>query len=101
MILKRIEPMSCAKVYGLVCVFVGLLAGIFMAGVFWLSKGLFGPGAGSNMSGAGGMSYLFGTGSIITFPIFYGILGFIMGYLSAVVYNWIANMIGGIEVEFE
>lgn len=92
--------MSCAKVYGLICVFIGLLAGIFVAAAFWVTSSMFGPAAGSQMP-VRGMSYFFGGGAIISFPIFYGILGFIMGYLSAVIYNLIANMIGGIELEFE
>lgn len=100
MILKRIEPMSCAKVYGLICVFIGLIAGIFVAGIFWVTSHLFGPGMDSDIP-LRGMSYLFGGGAIISFPIMYGIMGFIMGYLSAVIYNWIANMIGGIEMEFD
>jgi uncharacterized membrane protein len=38
-------------------------------------------------------------GAIIIAPICYAILGFIGGLIGAVVYNFAAGMIGGIEVE--
>ena len=97
MVLKRIEPVSCAKVYGLLCVFIGLIVGLFVAIAFWVTSKVMGP----SMGPVGGASFFFGGSAVISFPIFYGIFGFIMGYLSAVVYNWIAGMIGGIELEFE
>ncbi len=45
------------------------------------------------------MSIFFGIGSIILVPIFYGIMGFVIGVLVAWFYNLIAGWIGGIEVE--
>lgn len=96
MILKRIDPSSCAKVYGVVCVAVGLIAGLFISVAAWLTSSMFDGGG-----GGGGMGMLFRAGAIIFLPIFYGVIGFIMGYLSAVVYNVAAKSIGGIEVEFE
>ena len=38
-------------------------------------------------------------GAIIIAPICYAILGFIGGLIGAVVYNFAAGMMGGIEVE--
>lgn len=99
MILKRIEPISCAKIYGVVCVLIGLLAGIIVAGIAWAMEQVF-TGMGEEAYPVG-LGYLFGAGAIISYPIFYGIFGFVAGFLSAVVYNWIAGLIGGIELEFE
>ena len=42
---------------------------------------------------------LVGIGAIIIAPICYAILGFIGGLIGAVVYNFAANMMGGIEIE--
>jgi len=100
MVLKRIGPMSCAKIYGVLCVAIGLLFGIIFAVITWMTSQMFEPGMESGDMG-GGFGFMFGTGAIIAFPILYGIAGFIIGYLSAVVYNWLANFMGGIELEFD
>lgn len=96
MVLKRIDPKTCAKVYGVVCVAIGLIAGLFISLAAWMTSSMFDGGG-----GGGGMGMLFGAGAIIFLPIFYGVVGFIMGFLSAVVYNVAAKFIGGIELEFE
>jgi hypothetical protein len=44
---------------------------------------------------------LFGVGSIIFLPIFYGILGFIGGLITAWTYNLVARFAGGLEIELE
>ena len=43
----------------------------------------------------------FGVGSIILFPIVYGIMGFIGGLITAVLYNLLAGFVGGIEMELQ
>lgn len=99
MILKRIDPISCAKVYGVICVFIGFIAGLLVAVVAWLVGQMFGAGGGQEYSS--GLSIFFGIGAVIAYPILYGVLGFVLGFLSSVIYNWIAGAIGGIELEFE
>lgn len=47
------------------------------------------------------MGLLFGVGSVIFLPIFYGVLGFVFGLLTALLYNLVARFVGGIEVEVE
>jgi hypothetical protein len=42
-----------------------------------------------------------GAGAIVILPIFYGVMGFIMGALYAAVYNFIAGIVGGLELQFE
>ena len=55
-------------------------------------------GAGSG----GGAEVLFmGGGAVIFLPIFYGIAGFIGGILSALVYNAVSGMAGGIQMKLE
>ena len=44
---------------------------------------------------------LFGVGSIVLLPIFYGILGFVFGLIGALLYNGIAHLLGGIEIKLE
>lgn len=42
---------------------------------------------------------MFGVGAVIALPIFYGILGIVMGALSAALYNLFAGIFGGIDIE--
>ena len=44
---------------------------------------------------------LFGMGAVIFMPILYGVLGAIFGALTAVIYNVIAGMVGGLRLEVE
>ena len=98
MILKRIAPLSMAKIMGIMYAALGLLAGIFismlsLAGVFASSMLEDGPGSLVGM--------FIGVGAIIFLPILYGILGFIMGAVAALLYNLFARIVGGVEFEFE
>jgi hypothetical protein len=42
---------------------------------------------------------MFGVGAIIFFPILYGVLGFIGSLIGAGIYNLLAAMVGGVEIE--
>jgi hypothetical protein len=44
---------------------------------------------------------MFGVGAIIVLPIFYGVLGVVMGALTAALYNLFAGMFGGIELDIQ
>ncbi len=98
MILKRIDPFSCAKINGIITAIFGLIIGLFWsAGIMMM--GAFARELGGDPEGL--FTILFGVGAVIFLPILYGILGFIGGLIAAWLYNVIAGMIGGIEVEFE
>ncbi len=43
----------------------------------------------------------FGLIFMLGIPIFYAVIGFIAGLISALVYNIFAGIIGGIEIEVE
>ena len=93
MIIKRIDVLSAAKIFGITAAAFGLLAGIL---VF-----LFGGVLGSLFGDAGGVGFVGGFMAIITMPIMYGIFGFIGGALQAFIYNLAAGFIGGIRIETE
>ncbi len=58
--------------------------------------------AGRHDAAAGGVStVVMGIGMMIGLPIFYGVLGFIMGAIGALIYNGVAGIVGGMKFELE
>lgn len=96
MIVKRIGPLSLAKISFALYLLIGLIVGAFVAlisltGVALADRGGAGPFLGMAL----------GLGAIIVLPIFYGILGFLIGLISAAVYNLAAGMVGGVEIDLQ
>lgn len=42
---------------------------------------------------------LFGAGAVIVIPLLYGFFGFIGGIITALIYNLVAMVFGGVEIE--
>jgi hypothetical protein len=95
MVITRVNPVSAAKVAGLLYVVVGLIAGAFISLVA-MGGAAIGAAAGEDapMFGA-----LFGVGAIVLLPIFYGVFGFIGTLIMAWLFNVAAGMVGGVEIE--
>lgn len=97
MILKRVGILSCGKIMGIIYAVFGVIAGIFFS-LF----SLIGAAAGiQSDQPAAIFGIIFGVGAIVFFPVLYGLIGFIGGLLSAAVYNVIAGVVGGIELELD
>jgi hypothetical protein len=94
MTVKRIGPSSCGKLMGGLYALLGLIIG----GIFSLMS-LIGATLGGSEQGA--IALLFGVGAIIILPVFYGLLGFIGGVIMAALYNVVASIFGGIEIEVQ
>jgi hypothetical protein len=93
--IKKIDPMSAAKIEGLMGVIFGLIGGVCAIILGAGFRGMMGGyGYGSMMGG-------FGLAAIIIMPITYGLMGFIAGGVGAWIYNLIAGWIGGIEIELD
>ena len=86
--IKSVDIMSWAKIHALFGIVWGLIEGIIAAIVF--------PSIGL-VHGMIGLTVL-GVASIVLFPIIFGIIAFIMGAIMAMLYNFFASKIGGIEV---
>ena len=100
MVVKRVGPLSVAKNAAVIYALLGLVIG----GLFSLAAmaGAFSGFAGEeNVGVAAGMAGLFGVGAIVIAPIMYGCIGFVSGLIMSVLYNIVASMIGGIEMEVE
>jgi hypothetical protein len=98
MIVKRIGPLSLAKIGGIIYAALGFIIGVFIS-LFALA-GLFGSVSLNNGMGIF-LSLFFGLGAVIFLPVLYGILGFVMGILVAWLYNVFAGLVGGIELEVQ
>jgi hypothetical protein len=92
-ILKSVGVLSMAKIMGLIYGCMGL---IFAP--FFLLFGIIGMAAGRQGLPFAGV---FGIVFALLMPIFYGVLGFIMGAIGALLYNLFAKLVGGFELEME
>ena len=95
MIIKRIGPLSVAKLSAVLYAVIGLV----MGGVFSL-VGLAG-GFASEDVGAAGIGAIVGVAAIVVFPIFYGLMGFVFTLFFAWLYNFLADFVGGVEIDIQ
>ena len=86
--IKAIDIMSLAKMSAIISAIAGFIFGIFVA-------------AGMSMMTptAGVPGFGFGILAVIAFPIIYGIAGLIGGAIVAIVYNLVAEKIGGVKID--
>jgi hypothetical protein len=99
MIIRRVGVGSLAKMLGAMYAGIGLIFGFFVS-----LAALFGAALGGQMPGQGNqippiLGVLFGLGAVILLPVVYGVMGLIVGALSALIYNLVAAVAGGIEIE--
>jgi len=95
MVIKRVGPLSCAKLSGTLYALIGLLVG----GIFSMIA-MAGGAAADNTYGRG-MGAAIGVGAIVLFPILYGCMGFVATLIGAWLYNIVAGMVGGIELDVQ
>ena len=88
--IKKLDVWSVGKIMALFGVVMGLLLGILMATLSGIAPADL-PAEASSL--------LVGWKSLITMPIFYAIMYFVVGILTAFVYNLLARWVGGIKIE--
>jgi hypothetical protein len=98
MVLKRIGPLSAAKIAGLLYAIMGLIIGFFVTAVSLLGAAMGGLG---DAPQAAIFPLFFGAGAVIFLPLFYGVIGFVAALIGAALYNVLAGMVGGVEIELE
>ncbi len=97
--LKRIAPLQLGKMLGIL---YGLMGLIFLP--FFALFAVIGSLAGSQSQESAGVGALAAGGMLfmgLMMPVIYGVMGFVLGVISAALYNLVARWIGGIEVEVE
>lgn len=95
--IKKIDPTSLAKVLGVLYALLGVIIGLLFAAVGSIISSL--PMAEEEETARTIINNVFGIGSIIFFPIFYGIIGLIAGIITGFLYNLVAGWIGGVRIE--
>ena len=95
MVIKRVVPMSAAKIMGVLYAGIGLCFGALFS-LFAIGGSMFMPEGQQGMFGA-----LFGVAAIVIMPIFYGGLGFVMTFITALLFNAVTGLVGGLEIEVQ
>ena len=98
MVIRRVDPVSAAKVLGVVTACLGLLFGACISLFSLVLGGLAASSSDEPVFGAF-LGMLFGAGAIIIMPIVYGIIGFISGLIYAFFFNLAAKFTGGLVVD--
>lgn len=93
-VVKRIGLFSAAKIGFVVYAVVGLLAGIACSG-FAFAGVPFGPHAHFALTG------ILGLLPLVLCPLLYGIIGGIVTFLGALIYNLTSRWTGGLEVDLQ
>jgi hypothetical protein len=95
MTIKRVGPLSWAKVAAALYAVIGLVVGIAvsvaaMAGAF---------AANDEAAGVLGLGLVFGVGAIVVMPVMYACMGFVATLVLTGLYNKVAEIVGGVEVD--
>jgi len=91
--LRSVGVLSSAKIFGVVHAVIGVLVGFI-----FLVIGLVGAAVAPSHPRIGMIGIVV---LAVLMPVFYAVLGFVMGAIWAFVYNLAADSIGGLELEFE
>ena len=91
--LRSVGVLSCAKIYGIIHMALGILFG-----VFFVLIGIAGLAVAPGQQKFGMIGFLI---IAALSPFIYGALGFVIGAVGALLYNWIASAVGGIEMELQ
>jgi len=98
-VIREVGVVSVGKMMGVTYACMGLIIGAILALVSVL--GGFAGLANDGGAAAGFAAMFVGAGAVFVLPIFYGVLGALMGMLSAFIYNVAARVVGGIEITIE
>lgn len=94
--IRSVGPLSVGKIFGAIYASLGLVIGLVFAFV-----SLVGAAMAANQQGAaaGLPPVALGIAAIFFAPLFYGLMGFIGGVITAALYNVAARFMGGIEID--
>src|SRR5271156_5253345 len=91
--LRSIGVLSCAKIFTILHAIIGILAGFL-----FLIFGIVGTALAPSQPKHGMVAIVV---LAVLMPVFYGVLGFVIGALWAFLYNLAAESIGGLELQLD
>jgi hypothetical protein len=99
MVITRVGVVSLGKLMGLMYAAIGLLFGV-LYGLFAVLGGgaVMSTGTSDGVLGGGVLMGL-GVAAVFIMPVLYGLLGFLIGLVSALFFNIAAKYAGGLELE--
>ena len=92
MVIKRVGVLRLAIFQSALMAAFGLFAALLVL--------MFSTMLGAHTQQAGVFGAM-GIAAVIIFPIMYGVIGFIAGAIGGALYNLVAGVVGGIEIEVE
>lgn len=100
--INRIKKLSVAKLFAFIFGIFGLIAGVLysFAGLFldvFVTLNLLTTTETTGLS----IGTLMAFGALFVMPVIGYIIGFIMGYFGAILYNLFSKYFGGIDLDFE
>jgi hypothetical protein len=100
--IKKLGVLSVANMYAVMAAGITLLIAI-PYGLIIIIFSLIGASTarGDNAFAFGGIGVIGGIAIMFILPIVYAIISWIAGALSALIYNFFATIVGGIEIEVE
>jgi hypothetical protein len=98
MVLRKVGVGSAAKLSGAMYAAMGLIAGAFIA-LFASVGGSMASMVESDESAPAWLGAIFGVGAIVILPVLYGVMGFIVGAIAAAIYNLVAGLVGGLDLD--
>ena len=98
--IRRIDPISAAKVGGVLYAGIGLLIGACVS-VVMMTIGSAAALSDEGSPAGAFLGILFGAGSIVIMPIIYGIIGAITMLICAWLFNIAARIAGGLQIEVQ
>jgi hypothetical protein len=102
MVIRHVGVISAAKIAGLLYAVAGLFVGVIFAAISFLGgAGAIGAGSDASNPMVPMLGMMFGAGALILAPVFYGIMGVVIGALTAAVYNLVAGVTGGLELDVQ
>ena len=82
MIIRRVGPLSCAKIAGIIYAVLGLVLGAAVSMIAMIGAALSSTQR-TETALTPILGVVFGIGAIVMLPIFYGVIGFLSGLIGA------------------